>query len=462
MTVSMPRSDVLIVGSGFSGIALASQLVRTSKAIKIEVVDSNSPEQLGLAYRKGRLPHLLNVPAAGMSAFPDDPGHFKNWANAVGIDLSDRTFARRADYANYLCDLRTKLKESGQVRFLSDTVVSLMPRERSWLASLLSGQSLEAKKVVLSYGNVAPAAPPCLESIVDHPNFYANPWVSLMPEVVANWKSVCVIGSGLTAVDICLYLDSIGFKGMFELVSRHGLLPHPHRFGYAPLEKRLVPDPKSNLRALIKAFRQAAREAVSQNGDWRAVMDAIRPNVAEYWCALSLHDQLRFLDHVRCFWDIHRHRMPPELSERINELQSSGRLRIHGGMLRQTSAAEGNLSLEVTHRGGGLVQMSSVDAVFNCTGSPADIQAWKSALLNNLLASGFAAPHPTRLGLRCDANGALLSRDGKVSPGLYALGILRRGELWESTAVPDLRIQAARLARFICEQSEYSKENCKT
>ena len=36
----------------------------------------------GVAYSTTSDAHLLNVPAAGMSAFPDEPGHFLQWARA--------------------------------------------------------------------------------------------------------------------------------------------------------------------------------------------------------------------------------------------------------------------------------------------------------------------------------------------------------------------------------------------
>jgi uncharacterized NAD(P)/FAD-binding protein YdhS len=59
-----------------------------------------------------------------------------------------------------------------------------------------------------------------------------------------------------------------------------------------------------------------------------------------------------------------------------------------------------------------------------------------------LLDAGLAAPGPLGLGLATDP-------DGRCSEGVYALGALRRGELWETTAVPEIRVQADAIAATI-------------
>jgi hypothetical protein len=38
---------------------------------------------------------------------------------------------------------------------------------------------------------------------------------------------------------------------------------------------------------------------------------------------------------------------------------------------------------------------------------------------------------------------------GVASNSLYALGVLRRGLLWETTAVPELRVQVAEMAKLL-------------
>ena len=48
--------------------------------------------------------HLLNVPAGGMSALPEDPGHFVAWRarHHPGAAAEPDVFAPRAEWARYL------------------------------------------------------------------------------------------------------------------------------------------------------------------------------------------------------------------------------------------------------------------------------------------------------------------------------------------------------------------------
>ena len=69
----------------------------------------------------------------------------------------------------------------------------------------------------------------------------------------------------------------------------------------------------------------------------------------------------------------------------------------------------------------------------------------------NLLESGRIRPDPLTLGLEVEANGALISAAGMASRRLYTLGPLRKGGLWETIAVPELREQAPALARQLLQ-----------
>jgi uncharacterized NAD(P)/FAD-binding protein YdhS len=68
-------------------------------------------------------------------------------------------------------------------------------------------------------------------------------------------------------------------------------------------------------------------------------------------------------------------------------------------------------------------------------------------LIAELLASGRARIDPLRLGLDVGAECDLLRSDGSASERLFAIGPASRAAFWEITAIPDIREQAARLAR---------------
>lgn len=47
----------------------------------------------------------------------------------------------------------------------------------------------------------------------------------------------------------------------------------------------------------------------------------------------------------------------------------------------------------------------------------------------------------------------LIAADGRAADGLYLVGPLRKGLLWENTAVPELRVEARRMAQTLAQRA---------
>ena len=81
--MTAPVYDVLILGAGFTGTALAIQLARGLPAgSRVLLLGTPKATGRGLAYGTDNPDHLLNVRAERMSLFPDDPDHFVRWLEA--------------------------------------------------------------------------------------------------------------------------------------------------------------------------------------------------------------------------------------------------------------------------------------------------------------------------------------------------------------------------------------------
>ena len=116
---------------------------------------------------------------------------------------------------------------------------------------------------------------------------------------------------------------------------------------------------------------------------------------------------------------------------------------------------DGNgVDVAIRRRGRDEVGSLRVDAVVNCSGSESDYRKLESSLINELLDRGLVHPDPLGLGLATGANGALLDTAGCASRYLYTLGPPEKGMLWETTAVPEIREQAARLASVLLSDHE--------
>jgi uncharacterized NAD(P)/FAD-binding protein YdhS len=87
--------------------------------------------------------------------------------------------------------------------------------------------------------------------------------------------------------------------------------------------------------------------------------------------------------------------------------------------------------------------------LINATGPGTDSAASTDPLLRDLFGRGLARPDRHRLGLDADPAGAVLDSAGTPSATLFTLGPPLRGLRYETTAVPEIRDQAAALADLL-------------
>src|SRR4029077_19181161 len=123
-----------------------------------------------------------------------------------------------------------------------------------------------------------------------------------------------------------------------------------------------------------------------------------------------------------------------------------------------TNYRESGSGVGITYRkrNGGEDSRLSVDRVINCTAPETDCRRLRNPLLTSLLAQGLVRPDALFLGLDTSADGALINQDGITSDSLYAVGPARKGTLWESTAVPEIREQVYQLVRHLAKESGQS------
>jgi 2-polyprenyl-6-methoxyphenol hydroxylase-like FAD-dependent oxidoreductase len=92
----MRERHVVIVGAGFSGTALAINLLRNASApLCIRLIDREQIAR-GVAYARRPFPYLLNVPAGRMSATVADPDEFLRRASCTAIISRPRWRMRSA------------------------------------------------------------------------------------------------------------------------------------------------------------------------------------------------------------------------------------------------------------------------------------------------------------------------------------------------------------------------------
>ena len=448
------RVTVAIIGGGFSGAILAAQLLRRSNpSFSVVVVEKGSSVGRGLAYGTACPSLLLNVRARNMSAFADDPHHFLRWAQSnYDPTTGPGSFLPRAAYGHYVQAVLNESTQSAaksRLEWIKDEALTLSPtNDGATEIQLRGGRRLLADRVVLALGNFPPGDPLASWDAKAGSRYFRDPWSDESFEGVESLGSVLLVGSGLTSVDVAVQLRVQGCRGTIHVVSRHGLLPQPHKATDASPPFWNEFSPKST-RALLRLVRKEVQQAQQQGIEWQSVFDSLRPLVARIWQSLPQSERRRFLRHVRPYWEVHRHRAAPQIARSIAEQISSGKLQVHAG--RITHYREDDHGVKVTYRGrnSGKANSLLVDRVINCTGPESDCRRLENPLMSALLAKGLARPDPLFLGLDVSLNGALIGRDGNISGSLYAVGPALKGSLWESTAVPELREQIHKLVQHL-------------
>jgi uncharacterized NAD(P)/FAD-binding protein YdhS len=282
--------------------------------------------------------------------------------------------------------------------------------------------------------------------------YHLNPWSAEISKDLKTDAPVLLIGTGLTMVDIALSLREAGHRGSIHAISRHGRIYQTHKpYQVRPL-LNLPEDFKSPVGAL-KWIRREVKAAEESGSDWRAVIDSLRPHTAAIWNFWDQAQRASFLRHARNLWDIHRHRMAPEISEQLSALMEDETISIHAGKLISANSNGDDVTVHWQDAETGERQKINVARVINCTGPSRDITRVQSPLMVGLLANGWITPDPLQLGPQTDSQGRLLSANGQVSHNLYAIGPLRIASLWESIAIPEIRNQALELAELLISES---------
>ncbi len=79
-------------------------------------------------------------------------------------------------------------------------------------------------------------------------------------------------------------------------------------------------------------------------------------------------------------------------------------------------------------------------------------------LIAGLLGAGLARTDRHGLGLDVTDELEVIAGDGTVLPCVWALGPIVRGVFWECTAVPDIRLQATRIAQAVAANFAAARE----
>ncbi|MGV3526474.1 MAG: FAD/NAD(P)-binding protein [Candidatus Sericytochromatia bacterium] len=444
---------IAVIGGGYTGLSTVLHLQRSGNtALQLVLFDGSGTGGRGVAYAPAAASALLNVPAGRMGALAEAPDGFFTWLAAQGHVYAPADYVPRRLYGDYLRHLLTQAQAApGALRVETAEVTGLRVLPEGLELRWNSGQSALFDRVVLALGNFPPAPLPlATPDFYADPRYFGNPWEAACLRGLDPDQPVLLLGTSLTMVDTALALRAQGQRAPLWVLSPRGRLPQAADASLLPPPALELP-PGLSLAEILREARQGlaglAPHGSPSDADWQALAVALRPHFPTLWSGLTLREQARFLRHLRHPWGQIRHRLPPQVAAELQEAVASGALRVLAGRLQAVTETPAGLVAHYLPRGSAqLKPIQGLSRVINCTGPNQDYARIDTPLLRDLRAQGLIQPHPLKLGLLADASGALLDAQGRVSERLFTLGPALRGLWWESTAVGEIRTQAARLA----------------
>ena len=460
------KSSIGIIGGGFSGCLLAHHLLEKTADLQVVIFNKSSRIGPGLAYEPQSSNMLLNVKAGKMSAFPSLPSDFVDWLIQVDAyplktkaEISN-TFASRELYGRYLETSweSTQKKYADRIRIVMEEVIDVTKPEKDFLI-YTKDTIFPTQYCVLATGNEIPRNPSITnDSFYQSSNYFQNPW-SVNCELIDEKKPILIIGTGLTMVDTVQLLREKKKCGTIYCISPHGfkILPQgdPENTFDGILTKMKI---ENRLDALLTQFNVAKKEISKNRGSLEPLINYFRPYTSSLWQGFNFEEKSFFLRHLRHKWGVARHRIPPISYEQINNELLENKLIILAGIIKQFHEKPYGIDVVYTIPSTNKEATIHVASVINCTGPETDVSKMERGLLAKLHNSQLIQPDELKLGIQVSVNDFNIKNIHNTQ-NFYAIGNLLRGELWESTAINELREQAVQLSLQI-EHAEKTKKNC--
>jgi uncharacterized NAD(P)/FAD-binding protein YdhS len=454
------RKTFVIVGGGFSGTVLAANLLRRPPAGGADVVliERSHVMGRGVAYAAHEFPYLLNVPAARSSADSRDPLQFLRFAQDRLAKVDGEDFLPRALYGDYLQDLllraeREALPHVRLIRVFGEVTGIAMPGDGAALAAEFADRApILGDALILALGNPSAPLPHWARELNGHAAFRQDP--RDLPDTLGMEHSVLIVGNGLTMADAASALSRHPERiPTLHTISRRGLIPKTQTTFHTDAMRgsgETLLSSSHSLKKLLRTCRNLVREVEKLGGDWREAVSFIRNLAPALWRRMPETERRRFVRHLQVHWDTYRHRLPPQLNERLENLRRSGRLHVRAGHIKKVVAVDRRrLAVSWRPRGGSAMAQLHVDMLINATGPNYDIERSTEPLIIALRVAGLVSTDALKLGIRTAPFGACVDAEGRASERLFYLGPMLRAEHLDATAAAELTHHAEQLAAHL-------------
>ncbi|MFN8260877.1 MAG: FAD/NAD(P)-binding protein [Chitinophagales bacterium] len=447
---------ITIIGGGASGALVMINMLKyfPDAPVAVKWIEQSGEFGTGVAYATDKDYHILNVPANAMGLFHDYANDFFEWLLKKGYTYSEHDYVPRKIYGDYIKEqLFTQLKKNHNIHIeLIQAEVTDINREvDAYEIVLHDNKRIKTDSIILATGNFLPANP-VLKNMdyVNSSSYFRNPWANEINQLLKRTDDILIIGTGLTMVDKILDMYHQIHKVKIYAISRNAYLPFTH---YPCSRHQKYPDYSDELleagsiKELYEIIRRHVDIGIKSGIDWRVVVDTIRPSLPAIWNRLSLQEKKTFFRRVGSLWTVVRHRIPVLCADIIHLLRDKKQLQILAGRIHAIKETEKGFAVSYLDKNERVIKEIEVQKIINCSGPQLNLAQADSILLRNLLRKEMIGVDALGLSLHASPDGKLLNKKNKVIPGLYTIGNGLKGVLFESSTIPEIRVQAYHLAK---------------
>ncbi|WP_339529642.1 FAD/NAD(P)-binding protein [Pseudomonas mucidolens] len=502
MEHTIKKIKIAIVGGGSVGIAYFTQLINEavrqglSRHLEVLIFESQKTLGPGYAYQTDFECNLLNTRADAMSAVADDKRHFIRWLEQHGADqavdfpetiIDDHAFLPRSLFGRYLAhqyeQTMALARANGiQVTPITSTVTDLISlSDQRPCIDTENGVAYVADRVVLSMGNLPSTS---FTQLHDTAGFVRTPYPTrAMVRDIPPTASVCVLGTGLSAIDSVLSLVDSGHQGKIVMASRNGRLPsvrgtfnRPHTLTHLTREKidnfchanggllklhdvftmllREIEDATGtsiNLKNIMNSGAGVLEYITSEivqadNAErlWQSVIYSTNSIIDYVWHRLSRDDKQIFQNTFGSLWSSYRVSVPVKNAHKLQALLKADRILVLGGVSQVTyNEATKVFETRIDDRQNAFRTVIESEYVINATGYSVQVEKSDVPLVLNLLRRKLAIPNEFG-GFELDFNtGELVGSAGKTWSNVSVLGSLASGTYFWTNAM-DVNVRLAR------------------
>lgn len=418
--------DIAIIGAGAAGISVLREIVsQLGQDYTLTIYSNERLCGTGLPYQDDDETLLLNQYSETMSLNPDDKNDFVDWVKKTyGVKHPEGKFFPRSWYGRYLNELFAKLLQTSQARLIKQEVTDLeVIRDNRYRVKAGEHEAVY-DRVHLAIGHLSYQDPYELEGTEGY--IHVPYPVREKVKGIEEYRRIGILGTGLTAIDMLLYVKKIHPDAEVSMFSRSGTfgsvrgIEETLQLKYFN-EARVAEEKEKHdgwiaLDTLKQWFiEECVNHGIDLSAYWHrygsGTIDGIKTDLdhlqeigklqsvihsmtllfAQLWNALTNQDRQRFIEDYADQFTQFRSPMPPETARKIVEYVESGTVSIYSGIASVTKEKD---SFKLATEAGDAV--FTVDLLLNGTGQQKNLAKdpeQQQALVRNLLDKRIIQPN---------------------------------------------------------------------